>query len=46
MSTMPSKRRPRQDAEFAGQPSDEVVDRLAGLLPDGALDDAVPGAAP
>ncbi len=45
MSTMKSKRRP---AEGAGpdEPPREVIDRLAGLLPEGALDDAVRGLKP
>ncbi len=42
MKTMPSKRR-REDAEPAEQPPGEVVDRLAELLPEDALDDAVRG---
>ena len=46
MSTMKSERRPRKDAESAEQPPEEVVDRLAELLPDGALDDAVRGLKP
>jgi putative transposase len=43
MSTMKSKRRRRDPGE---QPPDEVVDRLAELLPEGALDDAVRGLRP
>jgi len=47
MSTMKSKGRPHQGADPAGpQPPQEVVDRLAGLLPEGALDDAVRGLRP
>ena len=47
MSTMKSKRRPDEGADPAGpQPPQEVVDRLAGLLPEGALDDAVRGLRP
>ncbi len=46
MSTMKSKRRPGAGAEPAGQPPEGVVDRLAGLLPEGALDDAVQGLRP
>src|SRR5215213_11997839 len=47
MSTMKSKGRPDQGADPAGpQPPQEVVDRLAGLLPEGALDDAVRGLRP
>src|SRR4051812_23511151 len=43
MSTMKNRRR----ADPAGpQPPPEVLDRLAGLLPDGALDDAVRGLSP
>ena len=47
MSTMKSKRRPDSGAEAEGhEPPPEVVDRLAGLLPEGALDDAVRGLKP
>ena len=46
MSTMKFERRPRKDAESAEQPPEEVVDRLAELLPEGALDDAVRGLKP
>src|SRR5829696_8388847 len=47
MSTMKSKGRPDQGADPAGpQPPQEVVDRLAGLLPEGALEDAVKGLRP
>jgi putative transposase len=46
MSTMKSDRRPREGAEPAEQPSAEVVNRLAELLPEGALDDAVRGLRP
>lgn len=47
MSTMKSKRRrePGADPEAEGPPQ-EVVDRLAGLLPEGALEDAVKGLTP
>jgi putative transposase len=47
MSTMKSKRRPEPgvDSEAQGSPQ-EVVDRLAGLLPEGALEDAVRGLRP
>ncbi len=44
MSTMKSKRR-REGAEH-DEPPREVVDRLAELLPEGALDDAVRGLKP
>lgn len=44
MSTMKSKRRPEPGADPEGvEPPQEVVDRLAGLLPEGALEDAVKG---
>src|SRR4051812_11865600 len=43
MSTMRSKRR---SAKGADDPPPEVMDRLAELLPDGALDDAVRGLKP
>ncbi len=47
MSTMKSERRPGPGAEPEGQqPAQEDVDRLAELLPDGALDDAVRGLKP
>ena len=47
MSTMKSKRRPEPGAEPEGQqPPQEVIDRLAGLLPEGALEDAVKGLRP
>jgi len=47
MSTMKSKRRPEPGAEPEGQgPPPEVIDRLADLLPAGALDDAVRGLRP
>jgi putative transposase len=46
MSTMKSERRPRRDAEPAEQAPGEIVDRLAELLPEGALDDAVRGLKP
>ncbi len=43
MSSMQSKRRPGTGVEPSEQPPQEVVDRLAGLLPDDALDEAVQG---
>jgi putative transposase len=43
MSTMKNRRRAEPDGP---QPPQEVIDRLAGLLPDGALDDAVRGLRP
>jgi putative transposase len=47
MSTMKSKRRPEAGAGREGlQPPQEVVDRLAELLPEGALDEAVRGLRP
>jgi putative transposase len=48
MSTMKSKRRPGSGADPDGpqEPPQEVVDRLAELLPEGALDDAVRGLKP
>ena len=45
MSTMQSKRRPEEGVEQQ-QPPEDVVDRLAELLPDGALDEAVRGLKP
>ncbi len=45
MSTMQSKRRPQRGAKPV-EPAEEVVDRLAELLPEGALDDAVRGLKP
>jgi putative transposase len=45
MSSMQSRRRSASDAE-SQQPPEEVVDRLAELLPDGALEDAVRGLRP
>lgn len=45
MSSMQSKRRAATGAE-SQQPPEEVVDRLAELLPEGALDDAVKGLRP
>ena len=44
MSTMKSKRRP--SGRRAQEPPQEVVDRLAELLPEGALDEAVRGLTP
>lgn len=49
MSSMKSKRRPEPGAESDDAPQEppqEVVDRLAGLLPEGALDEAVKGLSP
>src|SRR4051794_12179758 len=48
MNTMQSKRRrePGADLEKELPPPGEVIDRLAGLLPEGALDDAVRGLKP
>jgi len=47
MSTMKSEQGPHEGADPEGQGlPPEVVDRLAGLLPEGALDDAVRGLAP
>lgn len=47
MSTMKSERRLEQGADTEGpQSPQEVVDRLAGLLPEGALEDAVRGLEP
>jgi putative transposase len=46
MSTMKSKGRPQTGADPEGQPPPEVIDRVAGLLPEGALEDAVRGLRP
>ena len=47
MSTIKSERRPGPGVEpDERQPPPEVVDRLGGLLPEGALDDAVRGLRP
>ena len=46
MSTMKYEGRPRPGAEPDGRPPEEVVDRLAELLPEGALDDVVRGLRP
>ena len=46
MSSMRSKRRPEPGVEHTEQPEQEVVDRLAELLPEGALDEAVQGLRP
>jgi putative transposase len=43
---MKSKRRPEQGVGGGSEPSEEVIDRLAGLLPEGALDEAVKGLGP
>ena len=47
MSTMKDRRRPGEGVEpDEAQPPQEVIDRLAGLLPEGALDEAVRGLKP
>src|SRR3954451_15144391 len=47
MSTMNDRRGPREGVEpDVRGPPQEVADRLAGLLPEGALDDAVRGLKP
>src|SRR3954468_13621436 len=47
MNTMKSKRRPGPGAgPEPARPPQEVIDHLAGLLPEGALDDAVRGLSP
>ena len=46
MSSMQSKRRPEAGAETHDHDREEVVDRLAELLPEGALDEAVQGLRP
>src|SRR4051795_13594246 len=47
MSTMKDRPGPREGLEpDERQPPPEVADRLAGLLPEGALDDAVCGLKP
>lgn len=46
MKSMQSKRRPGEGAETHESDREEVVDRLAELLPEGALDDAVEGLRP
>jgi putative transposase len=47
MSTMKDRRGPREGVEPGERrPPQEVADRLAGLLPEGALDDAVRGLKP
>lgn len=46
MSTMSKRRRPQGVDETQQQPPEGVVDRLADLLPDGALDEAVKGLRP
>jgi transposase-like protein len=47
MQTMPSKRRPQEGAEPEQQRApEEVTDRLAGLLPEEALQDALRGLGP
>lgn len=42
----PSKRRPEQGVEITDQAVEEVRDRLAELLPEGALDETVQGPRP
>lgn len=46
MSTMSKRRRPREGVDEIQQPPSEVADRLAGLLPDGVLEEAVKGLRP
>jgi putative transposase len=46
MSTMQAKRRRGQDPSGGSEPPEEVIDRLAELLPEGALDEAVKGLKP
>jgi putative transposase len=46
MSSMQSKRRPELGVEHTERSEQEVVDRLAELLPEGALDDAIQGLRP
>lgn len=46
MSSMQSKRPPKPGSGSQSQDAEAVVDRLAGLLPEGALEDAVKGLAP
>jgi putative transposase len=47
MSTMKSKRRPEPGVDSSGlEPPDEVIDHVAELLPEGALDAAVRGLKP
>jgi hypothetical protein len=46
MSTMKSERRPGPGVEPVDQAPEEVVDRLAELLPEGVLDEAVRGLRP
>lgn len=46
MSSMQSKRPPKAGPESSQPDPEAVVDRLAGLLPEGALEDAVKGLAP
>src|ERR1700679_3909830 len=45
-STMKSHKRPDEDGVGGVEPPEEVIDRLAELLPDGALDEAVKGLKP
>ncbi len=42
---MKSKGRPQTGADPEGQPPPEVIDRLAGLLPEGALEEGGQGPA-
>ena len=46
MSSMQSKRHPQRDVESPSEPPEGVVGRLAELLPEGALDEAVRGLRP
>ena len=46
MSTTMKDRSSRKDAAGGLEPPEEVIDRLAELLPEGALDEAVKGLAP
>ncbi len=46
MKSMSSKDHPSDGSEPAGPPPGELADRLAGLLPEGALDEAVQGLRP
>ena len=47
MKTMKDQRRPAQGVELEAEaPPPQVIDRLGGLLPEGALDEAVRGLKP
>jgi len=46
MSAMQSKRRPEQAADSSERQPEQVADRLAGLLPEEALEDALKGLEP